>query len=238
MFTPPPSPSRPSIELPSSSSPRGSKHLSPPIAYIPSAKGKEVAQNHIPEPNVELVKRRTGRRYRFAVFALPILLIALTFCTTYAIQMPASRQLTWPTWINHASFLPSLHRRDSYPRTPPSPTLTIRANPSPTTSGSSSKPSASGSSQLIPSVPASPPTLPTPFPQPFDGAGIPANFSSTSCSGFFSNMTASAAFRTCRPFSLLSQTSTDFLNVCVSFAVLHDRILISIPFCVFRPRPI
>jgi hypothetical protein len=34
-----------------------------------------------------------------------------------------------------------------------------------------------------------------------------------SCSNFFSNMTSSAPFRSCRPFSMLFGSSTEFINV-------------------------
>jgi hypothetical protein len=64
----------------------------------------------------------------------------------------------------------------------------------------------------VPVVPSAPPTLPTPFPQPFD-SGIAQNFSSITCSNFFANMTNAAPFRSCRPFSLLLGSSSQFINV-------------------------
>lgn len=68
--------------------------------------------------------------------------------------------------------------------------------------------------QPLPTVPNNP-VLPTPFPQAFDSS-ITQAFKSDSCFNFFSNMTSSAAFRTCRPFSLLLQTSNTFLSVSIS----------------------
>lgn len=64
-----------------------------------------------------------------------------------------------------------------------------------------------------PTVPVNP-TLPTPFPQPFDTT-LSANFSTTGCYNFFLNMTAADAFRSCRPFSLLVSTSNAFIEVFV-----------------------
>ncbi|KAF8622380.1 hypothetical protein AX15_007062 [Amanita polypyramis BW_CC] len=67
------------------------------------------------------------------------------------------------------------------------------------------------SAQSVPTVPTSPPVLPTPFPQPFS-AGIPTDNMSTSCLNFFTNMTNSLAFRSCRPFSLLLQSSEGLID--------------------------
>ena len=72
--------------------------------------------------------------------------------------------------------------------------------------------STSGSS-TIPTVPSDPPVLPTPFPQPFDSTGITTNFSTEGCRNFFLNMTQTAPFRQCRPFSMLVQYSSAFIGV-------------------------
>jgi hypothetical protein len=68
------------------------------------------------------------------------------------------------------------------------------------------------SAQAVPTVPPSPPVIPSPFPQPFS-AGIPTDGMTVSCVNFFSNMTNSLSFWSCRPFSLLMQSSDDFVNV-------------------------
>jgi hypothetical protein len=91
-----------------------------------------------------------------------------------------------------------------------------------------------GSGQAVPTVPTSPPVLPTPFPQPFS-AGIPTENMSISCVNFFSNMTNSLSFRSCRPFSLLLQSSEDF--VVVSRFSFSFRALVNRVSCVTsRPR--
>src|SRR5712691_12640691 len=69
-----------------------------------------------------------------------------------------------------------------------------------------------GPSQTIPTIPSSPPVLPTPFPQAFDTT-LGNNFTTNSCQTFFTNMTQAPPFRQCRPFSFLSQTSSAFLQV-------------------------
>ena len=77
--------------------------------------------------------------------------------------------------------------------------------------------------QTIPPVPDSsnPPTLPTPFPQPYDTLGVASGVKTQGCQTFFQNMTQSEAFRTCRPFSLLLQYSTEFIEVRSTHGVYH-----------------
>jgi hypothetical protein len=72
--------------------------------------------------------------------------------------------------------------------------------------------STGGGSELVPTVPSSPPVLPTPFPQAFDST-LGQNFTTQNCADFFANMTQSAPFRACRPFSLLFRGSASFINV-------------------------
>ncbi|KAK2461305.1 hypothetical protein APHAL10511_006832 [Amanita phalloides] len=100
---------------------------------------------------------------------------------------------------------------------PTSLVSTARSPPSPTTALvmssriHSPSPTLPVSHQSIPTVPSSPPVLPTPFPQPFS-AGIPSDNMSVACVNFFTNMTNSLAFRSCRPFSMLFDSSDDFMN--------------------------
>ncbi|KAG2156726.1 uncharacterized protein EDB93DRAFT_864229 [Suillus bovinus] len=61
-----------------------------------------------------------------------------------------------------------------------------------------------------PTVPVNP-TLPTPFPQPYDTT-LSSHFSTTSCYNFFLNMTQTDALRSCRPFSLLLTHSQAFIQ--------------------------
>lgn len=74
---------------------------------------------------------------------------------------------------------------------------------------------------LIPTIPSTAPILPTPFPQALD-SGLSQNFSSSSCSSFFANMTSDASFRTCRPFSLLLGSSAAFINAQSNLTLLNS----------------
>jgi ABC-type polysaccharide/polyol phosphate export permease len=75
----------------------------------------------------------------------------------------------------------------------------------------------------LPTIPTSPPAIPTPFPQPFDGI-ITQNFTSSSCLNFFNNMTASTNFRQCRPFSFLFSTSSTFINAQTNLTLMNSLI--------------
>ncbi|KAI9509290.1 hypothetical protein F5148DRAFT_1148376 [Russula earlei] len=79
--------------------------------------------------------------------------------------------------------------------------------------------STQGPTQGTPTVPMSP-ALPTPFPQPFDTT-LSNNFTTNSCETFFANMTLSLPFRQCRPFSFLSQTSSQFLEAQSNITALN-----------------
>ncbi|TFY56852.1 hypothetical protein EVJ58_g7385 [Rhodofomes roseus] len=75
-----------------------------------------------------------------------------------------------------------------------------------------------------PTIPAEAPVLPTPFPQPFDSTGITTNFSTDGCREFFVNMTQTAPFRECRPFSLLVQHSSAFIEAQFNLTELNSII--------------
>ncbi|KAL5480874.1 hypothetical protein ACEPAI_9815 [Sanghuangporus weigelae] len=87
---------------------------------------------------------------------------------------------------------------------------------SPTGTDSSSSPTTTvpQTEQTIPPVPdtSNPPVLPTPFPQPFDTTGATSNVTTQACANFFTNMTQTLPFRSCRPFSLLEQFSSEFIE--------------------------
>ncbi|KAL5522573.1 hypothetical protein ACEPAG_8590 [Sanghuangporus baumii] len=87
---------------------------------------------------------------------------------------------------------------------------------SPTGTDSSSSPTTTvpQTEQTIPPVPdtSNPPALPTPFPQPFDTTGATSNVTTQACANFFTNMTQTLPFRSCRPFSLLEQFSSEFIE--------------------------
>ncbi|KAF6744142.1 hypothetical protein DFP72DRAFT_930041 [Ephemerocybe angulata] len=76
----------------------------------------------------------------------------------------------------------------------------------------------------IPPVPSSAPVLPTPFPQPFNDGLITKNFSSVSCMNFFTDMAAAKPFRSCRPFSLLLNSSDDFVAAQNNLTLLNTLI--------------
>lgn len=154
-------------------------------------------------------KQQTGRRFRWAALVVPLVLVFIVVSTRFTthpvafdfFSSPASK--SW-SQVRAQSGDWRLHRRhssqqDNHFSPLPSAAFDILA-PTPT------------SPQLIPTAPFAPPTLPTPFPQPYDSQ-LTLNFSSVSCLRFFTNMTESDAFRKCRPFSLLSQTSATFINV-------------------------
>lgn len=94
-----------------------------------------------------------------------------------------------------------------------------------TGSDSSAAPSATtNGDSAIPAVPSEPPVLPTPFPQPFDSTGITTNFSTDGCREFFVNMTQTAPFRECRPFSMLVQHSSAFFEAQSNLTELNSII--------------
>ncbi|KAF9450318.1 hypothetical protein P691DRAFT_810633 [Macrolepiota fuliginosa MF-IS2] len=208
MFTPPPSPR-----------PLNLKHAAPVQANTSAATlSPPSIPNDMPSHDR---KRQTGRRFKWAVLIVPLVLILITASTQY-LTHPAAFDAFSPTSPKEWSRLLAqtkdwrLHRRHPTPQTN---AFDSEATSSSADSSStavpilSPTPSVAVVPQPTPTKPSAPPTLPTPFPQPFDPQ-LTLNFSSVSCLGFFTNMTQSAAFRPCRPFSLLSQSSADFITVC------------------------
>ncbi|KAK7044769.1 hypothetical protein R3P38DRAFT_2766352 [Favolaschia claudopus] len=213
MFTPPPSPGRPPADL--------KNGLVLPkdgaVANIPNSG----SATHPMSP--ETLKRRIGRRTKWTVILVPVVLILIAASTRYLTHPAAfdmfsdSASLNWETFAEQASdWTP--HKRHA----PAPPLLEVSTAGSQTVSSASltgaaasTSPPASSqlpiSAQTVPTIPASPPALPTPFPQPFD-SDLSQNFSSVSCFNFFANMTNTPAFRSCRPFSLLLQASEGFLS--------------------------
>lgn len=203
MFTPPPSP-RPlkPKEVPPLRTKYSSDTLSPPT--IPHAMSSYDQ------------KRRTGRQFRWAVLIVPLVLIFITASSRYithpaAFDIFASPTSEWSQLLAKGKDW-RLHKRHPSPEpdnddSPPAPSVSVSGSsivtsPSPTTVVQ----------QPVPTIPSAPPTLPTPFPQPYEPQ-LTLNFSSVTCLSFFTNMTQSTAFRPCRPFSLLSQSSAAFINV-------------------------
>ncbi|KAL5523183.1 hypothetical protein ACEPAF_1450 [Sanghuangporus sanghuang] len=99
---------------------------------------------------------------------------------------------------------------------------------SPTGTDSSSSPTTTvpQTEQTIPPVPdtSNPPALPTPFPQPFDTTGATSNVTTQTCANFFTNMTQTLPFRSCRPFSLLEQFSSEFIEAQTNLTLLNTLI--------------
>ena len=186
MFTPPPSP------------------LPPDLVF---------ESQHVDNLNATAVlpckKKRIGRYFRVATVLLPLVAI---ICTTYLLHgrrtghRPATDWLT----VQDNTYLHGQHQYQLNRRHPSPQRLPVSSSPTSTTTSSDSQ--IPVSDQLVPTVPTTPPVLPTPFPQALD-AGIVQNFSSSSCASFFANMTSAAPFRTCRPFSLLLGSSGAFINV-------------------------
>ena len=157
---------------------------------------------------------------------MPLVLLLITASTRYITHPAAFDLLSGGT--GHLSWDTSTHIHGPHKRHPGdavASVVTLSGSPSssaaltlPTTvSGSASAAPTAATAQTVPSVPTNP-DLPTPFPQAFD-SDITQNYSSMTCFNFFSNMTNTAAFRSCRPFSILLQTSNAFVEVCWPFLV-------------------
>lgn len=183
MFTPPPSPQPPV---------RGDS------AYpFPQVTPAELVKIPATAPVAE-GKRRIGRRNRWMVLLVPLVVVLVTASTRYvthpaAFDMFSSGSLpslTWDTISQASDWKP--HKRHPEPEPQAAPTT-------------------SGTAQPLPTIPSST-SVPTPFPQPFDSS-LSQNFSSTSCLNFFTNMTNTPAFRTCRSFAMLLQSSNQFIEV-------------------------
>ena len=247
MFTPPPSPD-PRRPQPSSRPKRSSQQLrsldpdyctgpllSPSPASSQSSScdleplrlGYETRLTSTDEPSsyAFLEKKRIGRRIRWTVVFVPLILIFVALSTRY-LTHPAAFDVLSPSrsspWSTVQDWTP--HKRHAAPDPLPATSSGIATtvqNSKPTGSALSVAASASGSA--APSmttavnpgntkVPSSPPVLPTPFPQAFDST-FSTNFQTVACQSFMTNMTQTFAFRECRPFSLLVGDSNAFINV-------------------------
>ncbi|KAF8637903.1 hypothetical protein AX17_002526 [Amanita inopinata Kibby_2008] len=191
-------------------------------------------------------KKAVGRRTRWSVILIPFILVFITLSTRYFTHPVAFDllvqplpSLSWKAVIAkgadfrpHKRHLELLERWDTDSVTTISDTMSGTQSASALTADSptdSSTPTPTTTSTTAPSleppptVPSSPPALPTPFPQPFS-AGIVTDNISVSCANFFTNMTNSLAFRSCRPFSLLLQSSGDFVDAQSSITLTNALI--------------
>jgi len=211
MFTPPPSPQ------PSRTS---GFNVSAPIPSTEIHTLEKICDSRKPDNT----KRRTGRRFLWAVTLVPLILITFTMCaagfSASLVQKSslASSPLSWNGFVSDRS----KWRREPRPQaTVPLISPSISSTSSAPTSATSSP--APAASQVLPTIPSSPPPIPTPFPQAFDGI-LTQNFSNPSCLNFFTNMTASMDFRECRPFSLLFSTSSAFMNAQNNLTLLNSLV--------------
>lgn len=199
MFTPPPSPGL------------------PPTTYA-AEKQPELT---VPDDR----KQRAGRRVKWAAIVIPAILVLITISTRY---------ITHPSGFDLFTGAPGAtvqgwHYQHELQRRQQSSAPASSGSASASASGSTSAPASSASSTgtptsqspSVPSVPASPPVIPTPFPQPWD-VSLGQNFSTTSCFQFFTNMTNTLPFRACRPFSLLQLSSTAFTQAQSNLTLLNS----------------
>ncbi|KAJ7185698.1 hypothetical protein C8R46DRAFT_937293 [Mycena filopes] len=220
MFTPPPSPGPP---------PKG---LYDGILSAPDP----ASATHPMSPTA--LKRRIGRRTKWTVILVPIALLLVAASTRYithpaAFDMFSEPSLNWETLPDAAPGWRPLKR---HPLPEPAAALldapsasllgSVSAKSLAALTGAASTPApgatqAPTSQQTVPTVPAAAPPLPTPFPQPFDSS-LSQNFSSVSCFNFFTNMTNTVAFRSCRPFSMLLQSSDAFIEAQDDLNTLND----------------
>ncbi|KAJ6514529.1 hypothetical protein DFH09DRAFT_257775 [Mycena vulgaris] len=216
MFTPPPSPGQ------------------PPQDVKDGILSGVVTDSATHPMSPDSLKRRIGRRTKWTVVLVPMALLLITASTRYlthpaAFDMFSEPTLNWETLSNRASdWTP--HKRHPLPAPADGTASTLGSLSVSFTSltGTSSSAPASATStlpptsdQTVPTIPASPPALPTPFPQPFD-SDLSQNFSSITCFNFFSNMTNTVAFRSCRPFSMLLQSSAAFIEAQDSLTTLNS----------------
>ena len=148
------------------------------------------------------LKRKTTSRIRWSILAVPAVLVLITLTTRYI-----SRPVPWGSF---SAFPHEPHGSSQFDdwgpyKRHPSPQhhvvpLAARAKTGPTPTVTT-----------VPTIPVNPP-LPTPFPQPFDTT-LSKNFSTQACVDFYTNMTLSLPFRRCRPFGLLAEYSSEFIDV-------------------------
>ena len=238
MFTPPPSPQPPPFEsfhstdppmislTPSHpSSPHSSLHPVPTLSQPPLKSGTRARAAETTMSAIQDRKRQMAWRTGLTVIILPLLLALVTLITRFSSHPLFLDSLAGPSPRTRVNFAVGkvraghsvhvLHRRQTSTATmksdePPSTTSAAGVDFPSQTPSSPTTPSGSA-----PTIPSSPPVLPTPFPQPFDTT-LGTNFTTTSCTTFFLNMTQTLPFRQCRPFSFLSQASSSFLQVSVT----------------------
>ena len=148
------------------------------------------------------LQRKRASGIRWSILAVPAVLILITLSTRYISHPALFDSISGNPHGPHdsAEFNDwGFHKRHPSPQHPTVPHV-ARADNDPL-----------NSVITVPTIPTNPP-LPTPFPQPFDTT-LSRNFSTQACLNFFTNMTLSLQFRQCRPFGLLTQYSSEFIDV-------------------------
>jgi len=239
MFTPPPSPIPAHFgsfhgtdsSVSSSSPPSSPQQFLTPglvLASPPLKKGAHRGRQQESLPFIQDRKRRIAWRTGSMVIIVPLILVLVTLLMRFPSPPLFSRLLAGssPGIRGHVATgmdgtvhpVHAHHRRQTG-----ASAITPGASSSPNGSNlifpTMTSTSASGPSQTVPTVPMSP-VLPTPFPQAFDTT-LSNNFTTNSCTTFFTNMTESLAFRECRAFSFLSQTSSAFLQAQSNLTALN-----------------
>ncbi|KAF8068795.1 hypothetical protein FPV67DRAFT_1356278, partial [Lyophyllum atratum] len=169
-------------------------------------------------------KRRIGRRTRWTVMLVPLVLVLITASTRYLMHPTAFDIFadapgagSWNKLASQAlNWTPHKRHRDLEPRQ----NLASITSVSTSATSSIASPTATVNAP-VPTIPSSPPVLPVPFLQPFD-ADLTQNYSSASCFNFFSNMTNAATFRSCRPLSLLLDSSSAFIDAQTNLTLLNS----------------
>lgn len=157
-------------------------------------------------------KRRTATKIRWSVLAVPAVLVIITLTTRYISHPGVFDSISAFQHGPHRSEFDDwgLHKRHPGPQHPSIPHV-ARGNSSPTPTVTS-----------VPTIPTDPP-LPTPFPQPFDTT-LSKNFSTQACLDFYTNMTLSLPFRRCRPFGLLAEYSSQFIEAQTNVTSLNEMV--------------
>ncbi|KAL0960211.1 hypothetical protein HGRIS_011845 [Hohenbuehelia grisea] len=239
MFTPPPSPHRPKS---SEATRYDVAELEAAALFTnPTRPADEKTEDSAATPcssSSSSTKRRVGRRTKWTAILIPLALILITASTRYITHPVAFDNLFAPQSRDFMSPLPSSSQQHSswldphvhwkwhkrHPANDGEPSSgTPLATPPPTGGSPSVTTGAAATAQPLPSVPSTAPTLPTPFPQAFN-SDVSANFTSVSCYNFFVEMINKAEFRSCRPFSLLLQSSDAFLQAQTNLTFLNTVI--------------
>ncbi|ESK82804.1 hypothetical protein Moror_12286 [Moniliophthora roreri MCA 2997] len=200
MFTPPPSPF-PMMTGEKERDPMG--EAGEALLVQAECRGVEQQPEEVLTVGLEAVtkrKRRTATLRTLSALLIPLILIGITASTGW-ISHPVAFDVFLAQHPQNSSTLLGLHKPHSEPE--PGVHLHRRANDS---SSSSLSPTSTipATAQPIPTVPssASPPTLPTPFPQPWD-SDVGTNYTNRGCYDFMLNITNTVAFRSCRSFGAL-----------------------------------